>query len=93
MGSTYVRKNPEVGNMTDGIYICENKRCSGYNEPFTAMHFKEYRLATGKSVKCPVCGNVATWQNDVLVSNNGGKTWTKPTGTSWEGRGYRREGK
>jgi hypothetical protein len=58
------------------------------------MDFKEARLATGKTITCHKCRNVATWLGN--VGDQGvtpEKSPEQPAGASWTGRGYKRESK
>jgi alkyl sulfatase BDS1-like metallo-beta-lactamase superfamily hydrolase len=41
------------------VYRCGNKRCREYRKEFTALNPSAVRQATGNSVRCNCCGDVA----------------------------------
>jgi hypothetical protein len=47
------------------VYKCHNGVCPDYGKEVVTMHYRAYRLATGRSPTCGTCGNVLTWEKNV----------------------------
>jgi hypothetical protein len=46
-------------------YHCGNPRCKNKGVPVTMPHFREVRMATGRSPRCSKCGDVLWWDRNV----------------------------
>ena len=46
-------------------YMCENKKCPEHHKEVEAVHFGEYRMMTGRTLRCYECGEVLTWLRNV----------------------------